>query len=151
MSAALEKTLKAISIPLGSSVGAFDGGSGLIRIYHGGKAGSTSSFETPSSRSGNRYLNLSGRLPNGSCHRRRQPPGPTCSATQNRRSLPCRAARTRNCSREPMDEKRPLRRQADDHHLWSLIMLAVTAGAFLLVTWVATKALFLLLQESPIP
>ena len=32
---ALEKTLKAISIPLGSSVGAFDGGSGLIRIYHG--------------------------------------------------------------------------------------------------------------------
>jgi hypothetical protein len=31
----LEKTLKAISIPLGSSVGAFDGGSGLIRIYHG--------------------------------------------------------------------------------------------------------------------
>jgi hypothetical protein len=35
MSAALEKTLKAISIPLSSSVGAFDGGSGLIRIYHG--------------------------------------------------------------------------------------------------------------------
>ena len=32
---ALEKTLKAISIPLGSSVGAFDGGSGLIRVYHG--------------------------------------------------------------------------------------------------------------------
>ncbi|MET0224149.1 MAG: hypothetical protein ABW346_07210 [Terrimicrobium sp.] len=32
---ALEKTLKAISIPLGSSVGAFHGGSGLIRIYHG--------------------------------------------------------------------------------------------------------------------
>ena len=32
---ALEKTLQAISIPLGSSVGAFDGGSGLIRIYHG--------------------------------------------------------------------------------------------------------------------
>jgi hypothetical protein len=32
---ALEKTLKAISIPLGSSVGAFDGGSGPIRIYHG--------------------------------------------------------------------------------------------------------------------
>jgi hypothetical protein len=37
MSAAPEKTLKAISIPLGSSVGAFDGGSGLIRIYHGGQ------------------------------------------------------------------------------------------------------------------
>jgi hypothetical protein len=32
---ALEKTLEAISIPLGSSVGAFDGGSGLIRVYHG--------------------------------------------------------------------------------------------------------------------
>jgi hypothetical protein len=30
-----ENTLKAISILLGSSVGAFDGGSGLIRIYHG--------------------------------------------------------------------------------------------------------------------
>ena len=32
---ALEKTLKAISIPLGSSVCALDGVSGLIRIYHG--------------------------------------------------------------------------------------------------------------------
>ena len=32
---ALEKPLKAISIPLGSSVCALDGGSGLIRIYHG--------------------------------------------------------------------------------------------------------------------
>ena len=32
---ALEKTLKAISISLGSSVGASHGGSGLIRIYHG--------------------------------------------------------------------------------------------------------------------
>ena len=31
----LEKTLKAISIPLGASVGALHGGSGLIRIYHG--------------------------------------------------------------------------------------------------------------------
>jgi hypothetical protein len=31
----LEKTLKAISIPLGSSVGAPDGGSELIRIYRG--------------------------------------------------------------------------------------------------------------------
>ena len=33
----------------------------------------------------------------------------------------------------------------------SLLMLAVTAGAFLLVTWVAAKALFFFLQESPIP
>ena len=45
--------------------------------------------------------------------------------------------------------KRPLRRQPDDHNLWSLIsslMLSVTAGAFLLVAWVATKALLFLLQ-----
>ena len=34
MSAALEKTLKAISIPLSSSVGAFDGSEGLIPVYH---------------------------------------------------------------------------------------------------------------------
>jgi hypothetical protein len=48
-------------------------------------------------------------------------------------------------SQEPpatMEEKRPLRRQPEDHHFWSLIMLAVTAGGFLLVTWVATKVLF---------
>ena len=51
----------------------------------------------------------------------------------------------------PMEEKRPLRRQPEDHHFWSLIMLAVTAGGFLLVTWVATKALFFFLQEAPIP
>ena len=30
-------------------------------------------------------------------------------------------------------------------------MLAVKAGAFLVVTWVATKALFVLIQEAPIP
>ncbi len=47
--------------------------------------------------------------------------------------------------------KRPLRRQPDDQCLWlldfwSLIMLSVTAGAFLLVAWVATKALLFLLQ-----
>jgi hypothetical protein len=29
-------------------------------------------------------------------------------------------------------------------------MLAVTAGAFLLVTWIATKGLFFFLQESSI-
>jgi ketosteroid isomerase-like protein len=49
------------------------------------------------------------------------------------------------------EEKRPLHRQTEDHHFWSLIMLAVTAAAFLLVVWLATKALFLFLQESPIP
>ena len=48
-------------------------------------------------------------------------------------------------------EKRPLRRQPEDHNFGSLIMLAVTAGAFLLVTWVATKALLFFLQASPIP
>ena len=40
-----------------------------------------------------------------------------------------------------MGERRALCRQPDDHHFGSLIMPAVTAGAFLLVTWVATKAL----------
>jgi hypothetical protein len=41
-----------------------------------------------------------------------------------------------------MVEKCPLQRQSEDHHFWSLIMLAVTAAAFLLVVWAATKALF---------
>ena len=49
-----------------------------------------------------------------------------------------------------MEEKRPLRRQPDDHHFWSLVIFAVTAGDFLLVTW-GTKALFFFLQEAPIP
>jgi hypothetical protein len=52
---------------------------------------------------------------------------------------------------DSIEEKRPMRRQPDDHRFWSHIMLAVMAVAFLLVAWVATKALFLLLQESPIP
>ena len=30
-------------------------------------------------------------------------------------------------------------------------MVPVTVGTFLLVTWVAIKALFVFLQESPIP
>jgi hypothetical protein len=50
-----------------------------------------------------------------------------------------------------MEQKRPLRRQPDDHNFGSLLMLSVTAGAFLLVTWVAAKALFFFLQEAPIP
>ena len=54
-------------------------------------------------------------------------------------------------SRKPMEEKRPLRQQPENHHFWSLIMLAVTAGAFLLVVWIATKALFFFLQEAPMP
>ena len=44
-----------------------------------------------------------------------------------------------------------MRRQPDDHNFGSLLMLAVTAGAFLLVIWVATKALFFFLHESSIP
>ena len=44
-----------------------------------------------------------------------------------------------------------MRRQSDDPSFGSLIMLAVTAGAFLLVTWIATKGLFFFLQEAPIP
>jgi hypothetical protein len=41
-----------------------------------------------------------------------------------------------------VEERRPLRRQSDDHHFGSLLVLAITAGAFMLVTWIATKALF---------
>ena len=41
-----------------------------------------------------------------------------------------------------MEEKRPLRRQPENHHFGSLMLLAITAGAFLVVVWVATKALF---------
>jgi hypothetical protein len=49
-----------------------------------------------------------------------------------------------------VEERRPLRRQRDDHHFGSLLMLAATAGAFLLVTWIATKGLLFFLQESTI-
>ena len=45
-----------------------------------------------------------------------------------------------------------MRRHPEDHNFGSLLMmLAVTAGAFLLVTWVATRRLFFLLQASLIP
>jgi hypothetical protein len=47
-----------------------------------------------------------------------------------------------------MEERRPLRRQPEDHNLGSLLMLAITAGAVLLVAWVA--GLFFFLQESQI-
>jgi hypothetical protein len=50
-----------------------------------------------------------------------------------------------------VEERRPLRRQSDEHHFGSLLVLAVTAGSFLLVTWVATKALFVFVRASPIP
>jgi hypothetical protein len=47
-------------------------------------------------------------------------------------------------------KRRPLGRQPNDHNFGSLIMLAVTAGSFLLVARVATKGLFFVIQESPI-
>jgi hypothetical protein len=49
-----------------------------------------------------------------------------------------------------MEKRRPLRRQPNDHNFDSLMMLAVAAGAFLLVTWVATKGVLFFLQDSPI-
>jgi hypothetical protein len=49
-----------------------------------------------------------------------------------------------------VEERRPMRRQPVDHHFGSLLMLAVTVGTFLLVTWIATKSLLFLLQESTI-
>jgi hypothetical protein len=50
-----------------------------------------------------------------------------------------------------VQERRLPRRQSDDHYFGSLLVLAVTAGTFMLVTWIATKALFVFLQDSPIP
>jgi hypothetical protein len=41
-----------------------------------------------------------------------------------------------------VEERRPPRRQSDDQHFGSLLVVAVTAGAFMLVAWIATKALF---------
>ena len=46
----------------------------------------------------------------------------------------------------PLKEKRPLRRQPNDHNFRSLLTLAITAGAFLLVTSVATKVLLVFIQ-----
>jgi hypothetical protein len=42
----------------------------------------------------------------------------------------------------PRAETPSIRRQPDDHNFGSLMMLAVTAGAFLVVAWGATKAVF---------
>jgi hypothetical protein len=50
-----------------------------------------------------------------------------------------------------LEQRRPFTPPApNDHNFGSLIMLSVTAGAFLLVTWVATKGLFFFIQESAI-
>jgi tetratricopeptide (TPR) repeat protein len=43
-----------------------------------------------------------------------------------------------------MEAKRPLRRQPEDHHFGSLLMLAIIAGGFLLVVWGSHEAAFLL-------
>jgi hypothetical protein len=51
---------------------------------------------------------------------------------------------------EHLEKRRPLRRPPNDHKFGSLLMLAVTAGAFLMVTWVATKGLFFFLQQDPL-
>jgi hypothetical protein len=48
------------------------------------------------------------------------------------------------------EERRPLRRQPSDHNFGSLLMLAVMAGAFLLMTCFATRGLFFFLQEYSI-
>jgi hypothetical protein len=45
-----------------------------------------------------------------------------------------------------LEERCPLRRQPENHNFGSLLMLAITTGAFLLITWVATKAFFFFLQ-----
>ena len=51
-----------------------------------------------------------------------------------------------------MKDRLQLRRQPDDHDFGSLMMLAITAGAFLLVAMGGHEgALHLLLQEAPIP
>jgi hypothetical protein len=50
-----------------------------------------------------------------------------------------------------MEEKSPLRRKPEDHHFWSLTMLAVIAAAFLLVVWVETRTpvVFLRVANGP--
>ena len=97
-----EKTLKAISIPLGSSVGAPDGGSGLIRIYHGHEGWIDFFIAISSSRNRIRFRLSSTKRPNGFCRPRRL-----------RRSRTSSMICQRTTSREPTEEKRPLRRQPD--------------------------------------
>src|SRR5258705_11249994 len=106
----------AISIPLGSSVGAFDGGSGLIRIYHGREGWIDFSYrniEQPQwvpllafiHETTERFLPAPAEMPGD-----------------------LRESPTRIANRKFMEEKRPLRRRPEDHHFWSLIMLALTAA-----------------------
>ena len=51
---------------------------------------------------------------------------------------------------QDVEKRRRLRRQPKRAHFGSLLILAVTAGAFLLVTWITTKGFFFLSQESTI-
>jgi hypothetical protein len=53
-------------------------------------------------------------------------------------------------ARRSLEEPRRLRRPPNDHNFGSLLVLAVTVGAFLFVTWIATKGLLFFLQASPI-
>jgi hypothetical protein len=46
-----------------------------------------------------------------------------------------------------MEKRRPSRRQPSDNDFGSLMMLAATAGAFLVVTWVAA----MMEAETPAP
>ena len=110
-----------------------------IRIYHGHEGWITFPIAISSSRNGIRFWLSSTKRPNG--------------------SFPPRASECRKLVRDLAPEdpqprahgrKRELRRRPDVHHCGSLLMLAVTAGAFLLITRVATKGLFFLLK-NPIP
>ena len=70
--------------------------------------------------------------------------GPRISITWMQRTIRGRSSVAGN------PEDPPGTRQRNDHNFGSLIMLAVPAGAFLLVTWIATKGLFFFLQKFPI-
>ena len=63
----LEKTLKAISLPLRSSVGTPDRGSGLIRIYNGHEGWTDFFYRSMSNRNGIRFWLSSTKRPNGFC------------------------------------------------------------------------------------
>jgi len=47
-----------------------------------------------------------------------------------------------------VEERRLLRRQGDDRHFGSLLMLAVTAGALLLVVWMSSSKSLLSLESQ---
>jgi hypothetical protein len=138
---ALEKILKAISIPLGSSVGAFDGRSGLIRIYHGREGWIDFFYRNIEQPQWDPLLAFIHETTE------RFPPSPPAEMPGNFFDDPPQE----DPQQRTHGRKSPPRRQPDHYNFGSLIVLAVIAVAFLLVVWVATKALFVFLQESPIP